>query len=256
MNHSRNLLLGSVLLDPGRWSKGRVPQIVAGDWNDRIRKAGFSGWELWEPHDPLFLDDDRLPAPQPVDVYNTYVLPGEADLKSLQALANRVYASKARGVKFNVGNGPTSAEAALPALEFLLEVCPNVEFWCECHPRTALEKPENAARWISGLSQRIGIVLHPFDISCNAVEMWTRLVGDRIRHLHFQVKGKDNRFANLATRESLVRDRLLELDDFDFIGSASLEFTRGVGGGAGDEPEALFASAVEDLRFLKSLGWA
>ena len=256
MTFPNQIYLSSVLLDPGRWSKGRQPRIDAAAWNDRIREAGFAGWELWEPHDPLFAPPEAAEgraAPAPVGIYNTYLLPDDSQPEAWAALAGRVNQSGAFGVKFNVGPEPGAGERALPGLEYLLEHCPRAELWCECHPRTALERPEDAAQWIAGLSDRVGIILHPFSAEPDALDNWLQQVGDRVRHLHLNVKGDDNRFARLGEQKSRVIARLEQLSRHGFSGSASLEFTRGIGGGDADNPESLFANAVEDLHLLEEI---
>lgn len=254
MSFPNQIYLSSLLLDPGRWSKGRQARVDAGTWNARMLEAGFAGWELWEPHDPLLNPPTgNAPAPEPVGIYNTYLLPDESVPAEWEALATRINQSGAFGVKFNVSPDPGAGERALPALDYLLDACPKAEFWCECHPRTALEKPAAAARWISGLSPRVGIIVHPFSPDADAVTSWFRQVGDRVRHLHLNVKGPDNRFARLSEQKPRIIARLEDLDRVGFKGTVSLEFTRGIGGGEADTPELLFENALADLRFLEEV---
>lgn len=243
------VFLGSVLLEPKRWSKDKTGILHLPDWTSRMLEAGFDGWDLWEFHDPPM---EAAPVSD-VAVYNTYLKPEQSTAEERSRLAARVRRSGARGVKFNLGAEPGAREQAVEPLRELLDACPGVDFWCECHPRTALEDPEVAIPWISAMPSRVGVILHPFQPDTKPMETWFSALPDRVRHLHLQVKGDDRRFAALSDRAEWVRERMGQLKEKGYRGDASLEFTRGVAAGADDVPDKLFAAAVDDLRFLRAI---
>ncbi|MCC5843849.1 MAG: hypothetical protein JJU05_06315 [Verrucomicrobia bacterium] len=241
------IYLGSVLLEPKRWSKDRLPSIHLRDWTDRMKSAGFDGWELWEFHDqPLPLGGVR--------VYNSYLLPEEASPGQLADLAARVNRSGAGSLKFNVGKDPDAPARAVPALLKLAESVPAVDLLCECHPGTALEDPAAALPWLQALPERFGVILHPLGENNDFTLACFTHIPDRVRLLHLQMKSPaTGKRACLEECPDFVRDRLEELHTLGYHGPATLEFTLGVGGGPEDLPETLFQHAVKDLGFLRSL---
>lgn len=248
------VFLGSVLIEPKRWSKDRQAAVNPGDWNTAMLDAGFAGWELWEFHDPAF--HPETPAGLPVEIYNTYALPEDLSDEALSNLAARVRNSGARAVKFNLGKAEDAAERARPRVLELLAACPGVAFWCECHPGTVLEDTAVAIPWIESLPPEVGVILHPFGGDPAPQRAWFKHAPDRVRHLHFQIQHPETRKrVLLETRGDFVNQRLRELVDLGYKGDATQEFTLGVGGG-GATPETLFANACRDLGFLRAAGWA
>lgn len=238
------LYLGSVLLEPKRWSKERHPSIDLREWTPRMLAAGFDGWDLWEFH-------DQTPPLGEVRVYNSYLLPEEASPEAITDLAERVKRSKATMLKFNVGKAPEAPSRAVPVLLDLAERCPGVDLLCECHPGTALEDPEVAIPWVSALPERFGVILHPLGEDPALLRRYMGAIPDRVRLMHLQLKNLETgKRALLEERPDVVRARLNELFELGYDGPATLEFTRGVGGGPEDVPERLFENALKDRAFL------
>jgi sugar phosphate isomerase/epimerase len=241
----KKIYLGSVLLEPRRWSRERQPSIDLLDWTPRIKSAGFDGWDLWEFHD--------VPPPvEEVRVYNSYLLPEEASPDEISGLAERVNRSGAGMLKFNVGKEADAPERAVAPLLALAKACPGVELLCECHPGTALEDAETAIPWIQSLPESFGVILHPLGEENTFTKACMAQIPGRVRLVHLQLKDLSNgKRALLEERPEAVKERLTELFNLGYKGPATLEFTRGVGGGPEDVPETLFQHAMQDLAFLR-----
>lgn len=240
-----HIYLGSVLLEPRRWSRERQPSIALPDWTPRMRSAGFDGWDLWEFHD--------VPPPvEDVRVYNSYLLPEEASPDEISGLAERVNRSGAGMLKFNVGKEADAPERAIAPLLALAKACPGVDLLCECHPGTPLENAETAIPWIRSLPETFGVILHPLGEENTFTTACLAQIPERVRLVHLQLKNLETgKRALLNERPDVVRARLEELFRLGYQGPATLEFTRGVGGGPEDTPETLFQHAVKDLAFLR-----
>lgn len=255
------VLVGTVALEPNRWatvdpSGAPTADIVA--LAERIRATGCDGVELWERHLPAEPDAaaDLLAAIPPVVVFNSYVGFDDDDPAALDSLADRVRATGARGVKFNVGADPSLERAYADRVADLLDRLPDdVALLCECHQGISIaEEPAVAGRLLraAGPADRVGAIVHTHE-SADHLRARFDAYGDRIRHVHVNyldmstmaVPPLQERSEDLAAKVDLLRS-------FGFDGSWTLEFVDGVLTDR-DEPDALVAQAAVDLDVLRAV---
>lgn len=242
--------LGTVLLEANRWAKDRTPTYRVSEWLERIAAAGFDGIELWENHATLAGSEERSAlrgSTVPVRVFNSYVPLDAGGEKARRDVAGLVRELNAGALKFNVSNSPETLESQLHTVREWASLMPGVDLLCECHPGTALEDPAVAARALVGFPE-IGVIVHPF--SSPDLATWFEHLGPRIRHAHVQMRDPEWRWLRLRDRPALVRERLAILRGAGYAGSFTVEFTAGVGA-AREDLEELFASACDDLAFLR-----
>ena len=248
------IYLGTIAIEPARlaWmGEEPAPPIAISEWLDRIADAGFDGIELWEPH-VTQADDAEVAAvfehPLPVRVFNTYVgFDDEAD-DGRDAAADRICRSGATKAKWNTGaeRNRESLAAYRARLERLAAAVPDVELICECHDGSAMDDPAAAAEVLSAGSSAL---FHTHD-DLDTIRSKFAAYGDRLTHAHV------NHLFTGSPRLADIRDELAEKVDLarslGFDGSWTIEFVHGTGTDQ-DEPELMFAQAVEDLRVLRSL---
>lgn len=255
------VLLGTVALEPNRWSTLDPSGSARADLfalSDAIAATGCDGVELWERHLPADADEAAamLASLPPVMVFNSYVGFDDDDPVALDSLADRVIATGARGVKFNVGADPSLAGAYGDRVAELLARLPeHVVLLCECHHGISIaEDPAVAARLLAaaGPVDRVGAIVHTHE-SDDHIRARFDAYGDRIRHVHINyldmstltVPPLQERAEDLAAKVDLLRS-------FGFDGSWTLEFVEGVLTDR-DEPDALVAQAGRDLQVLRAV---
>ncbi len=244
------IYIGTVALEPKRWSGDGTMACRVSEWLDRFAAAGFDGIELWEKHGLLAseADLDALGrASVPVTVFNSYVTFDEAGLTRRETVAGLIRKLGASAVKFNVGKNPATVEQELDAAVAWGRTMPGVSLLCECHGGTPLQEPLDAARLLAGRTE-IGVIVHAF--SGANLDEWIRRLGDRIVHVHSQYRAETKGFVRLRDIPELVRERLELLKAGGFGGSFTIEFTEGACK-APENLEATFAAACDDMAFLR-----
>jgi sugar phosphate isomerase/epimerase len=246
--------LGTIVLEPNRWfgvTQDRWATTPISEWLDRIAAAGFDGIELWEAH---FRDADEterraiLDHPVAVAVYNTYVSFDEEDDTDRLAVAELITATGAPKVKWNTGaeRDRASLDAYAARLERWAAAMPDVELVCECHDGSAMDDPAAAARVLSYGSNAL---FHTHD-DLDLIRAKFDAYGDRISHVHV------NHLFTGSPALTEIRDELVEkvslVGDLGFAGTWTLEFVHGAGGDR-DQPEPMFARAVDDLAVLRDI---
>ena len=250
------IFLGSVLLEPNRWSAGKEPSFRVSEWVERIRDAGFDGIELWENH-YLRADEAERAAlhasPCPVTIFNSYAGFERERSGDRERAAQAIGDLGAAGVKFNVGADPArTPEYLQTAAEWARRLPPSVRLLCECHPGTVLETAGAAAEAFAGRwgDERVEAIVHPFTARREVLREWLERLGRRVSHAHVQIRSDDNQILRLDRRPREAREALQVLQDHGFCGSFTVEFTEGTRT-AQDRPETLFENAVADLLFLR-----
>ncbi len=244
--------LATVCLERNRWGS-KQPSFPVSEWLPRIAQDGFDGVELWENHylaaDPA--EQQRLvERAAPLAVYNSYVGFGDgaSDAQQREACVAAVQRLGAGAVKFNLG-------AKLPRLD---EYRRNFRAWadrlparcrllCECHNGSVLEKPEAAAEFFADLDPaRFGVIVHVAGDAAG-LQRWFDRLGARITHLHLQHRTPQTDptapegSASLAACVAVLRSHR-------FAGSATVEFTRGVG--PLEDIHTLYRNACADRQAL------
>ena len=250
MTTKGSFYIGTVCLERNRWGS-RQPSFRVSDWLPRFRADGFDGIELWENH---FLAADEaeqarlVEAAAPVAIYNSYAgfTDDGAELREKAAAAARL---RAGAVKYNLGadaarrdeyrrNLPAWAEQLPPACRLL----------CECHQGTVVERVEDAVAFFADLDPaRFGVIVHVPGNS-DGLEGWFSAFGARTAHLHVQMQSPETDPAVPANRERLAA-RFAAVKAYGFEGSATIEFTRGIG--REEKIEALYANARRDLAYCR-----
>lgn len=249
------IYLGTILLEPNRWAKGKQPTYLVSDWVERAKADGFDGLELWENHAALASPEEleRLAqALPPLAIYNTYCGFATDDAPQRdQALA---LATKlgAQGLKFNVGGDPNERVTYLRELDTFAQRCPcDWRLLCECHPGTVVEDPKAAAAFFDELGrERFEMMVHAFSWGTGPLQAWFDQLGDRITHVHVQMRDPDGTMIGLADAPDRVTETLGVLRDRGFHGSYTLEFTRGTRA-AEECVDGLYRAALSDLQVLR-----
>jgi sugar phosphate isomerase/epimerase len=243
--------IATVLLERNRWTPQKTPTLRVSDWAARFAEAGFDGIELWENHAALASNEEqalleRLPCP--VAVFNSYAGLEEAGADVRHRAAAFAGRYGAQAIKYNTGNDPTRRRIYMESLRsWEEELSAGCRLLCECHPNTILETPPEAERFLKEAAlTRGGIAMHVREDAEATMPEWIKRFGDDVRHVHLTVDGADRRTAS--------RRRILALKRAGFHGSISIEFTEGVAK-PGENPEALFASARDDLWLVREV-WA
>ncbi len=246
-----SIYLGSICLEPNRWTEDKRPSVLVSEWAERAAADGFDGVELWENHALLAPRDevDRLERMRPpVVVYNTYAgfeAKAAAEREQAAAMIGRL---GCRAVKFNFGADAARIDEYVSCLRGWLNRLPgDFRALCECHARTVLERAD-AAREILGrvADERVHVIVHGFTVGEGELAGWFECFGERVSHVHVS-----------ARKEALERDaprargRLDLLRRLGFRGTFTIEFAEGVGK-PGEHPAALYEAAARDLRFLRA----
>jgi len=250
MSHS--IHIGTVLLEPNRWTAEKEPSFCVSDWLERFAEAGFDGVELWQNHALKADERERralADATLPIPVFNSYASFSEEGRELRAATVDWVKQLGCRALKFNVGKDPDLVKQELNTAREWAGEMPGVQLLCECHGGTSLEDPETAARVLADYPE-IGIIVHPF--TDPKLPDWVRLFGKRVMHAHSQFVDKDWRRTRLREQPALVRERLRILWDVGINGSMSIEFTAGVAAPP-EDCEQLFSAACDDMNFLREM---
>lgn len=252
------IFLGSVLLEPNRWSHGRPAETRLSLWLDQVRDAGFSGIEVWERHwqEASLADRELMRSIGLRYIFNSYApLSSDAAGSAARELATAAArALRAEGIKFNFSKDPSRFHEELATVRSWAHTLPpGCRLLCECHADTCAEFPEQAALVAAATSpEQVGFILHPF--FSNEPARWLSLLGGRIVHWHVQVRDASDvhRFAALADRPEFVADRLAVTRQYLPPDTMTIEFTRGIP--EQDRcTEVLLRNAAADRSYLGAL---
>lgn len=255
---SSPVLLGTVAIEPNRWGMARdggFPVTVVSDWLPAIAAAGFDGVELWERH-ATFVDDAEVErianGPVPVTVFNGYALWDEPDPTARDDTAIWVHRLGATGVKFNVGNDPSSRDAYVERIErFAERTGAGVRLLCECHGGTLAEDPAVAAAMFEdvGLAAQLQAIVHLGRRPTDETKVFMDVLGDRVGHVHLQLADESPE-TDPAVLAADLRAGVELLRSFGFDGSWTIEFAYGRMTDH-DEPGYVLEWATRDLRALR-----
>ena len=256
------VLLGTVALEPNRWGtidRSGAATIDLAALLPHIAATGFDGLEVWDRHltQASATDAERLiDGPLPLTVFNSYVGFDDPDPTARNEVAAWVARARSRGVKFNVGNDPASAERYAERIAAWLEVLPpGVAVLCECHAGISIaEEPAVAATIFAaaGPADRVQAIVHTHE-EPDHLRARFDAYGERITHVH--VNFLDAR-AGGAPALTEKRDELVQkvelLDSLGYRGSWTIEFVRGLLTD-NDHPELLLDQATHDLAALREV---
>jgi sugar phosphate isomerase/epimerase len=259
MSEKKPIYMGTILLDVNRWKRPeKTPAYRVSEWVDRFREAGFDGMELWQYHATRCGEEERgrlRACGWPPAVFNIYPKFTDDEMDEVAELSALAGELKAGGVKFNVGAEPERRAEYLANLRRWREMLPEgVRPMCECHPGTVIEEPAEARRFFDELgSEGWEIIVHPFS-RVESLEEWLKFFGPAVTHAHLQMRDgrEERRIVRFDSRPEVTRRAADLLGEYGFEGSCTLEFAEGTG--AADESiERLFATALDDLAFTRSL---
>ncbi len=252
------IYLGSILLEPNRWQNPKVPSFSLSDWIPQIAASDFDGLELWEPHDLAASDVERkmLRSGAPIKIWNSYYLPHQARPEEWKTVLDGAIHFGAHGIKFNWSGKAEDWDGCLAGTrQWLRELPTSVTLLCECHEGSLLETPEATLRAIDQLgddAEQLGIIVHPFAISEEALRDWLEKLGERIVHLHAQARlsTEGRPFVTVAEAQESINRASAILREYNFQGTCTLEFTGGIGTST-DTPEGNWEQALKDLKILR-----
>ncbi len=252
MNTSRHVYIATVCLEKTRWGK-REPSFSVSEWLPRFTQDGFDGIELWSYHFSRVdaAEQKRLVAAAPIPIFNSYVTftDDTAEERSKEAMAIQQLGTRA--VKFNVGNDPALLSLYKRNLLQWAETLPaHCKLLCECHPGTLLETPEAAATFHADLDpERYGIIVHVGNTTAAELDTWMQTFGPRVWHLHVQFRRPDSDPSDPVKRIEL--DKLFAIvREHTFQGTATMEFTRGIG--KDENIETIYQNACSDMAYIRS----
>lgn len=250
-NDSKPIYIATVCLERNRWGN-RQPSFKVSEWLDRFAADGFAGIELWEFHYHDADDAERarlIEQAAPIALFNTYArfIDGEDPAAERTRAAKAIADLKATGVKYNLSrDSETIDQQRQNLLAWADEVPDHCRLLCECHPGTVLETADAAAAFYDGLDPvRFGVMAH-LSGDAAGLDEWLTKLGPRLQHLHLQHRD-DATHPTAAGREAFEAG-VAVLNRHRFEGSASIEFTRGIG--KEEQIETVYANALVDRSAL------
>jgi len=250
----QEFLIGSVCLERNRWGS-RVPSFAVSDWLPRFRADGFDGVELWQFHYTAADDAERerlAQASAMLPIYNSYVGFEDADAPAREEALAAIVRLGARAIKYNVGGKPERRDEYRRNLLAWADAVPaSCCLLCECHPGTILETPEAAASFFADLDPaRFGVIVHVGNTDAGSVAQWFDTFGARIQHLHVQCRAAE---LDPSTPEgqAALSAGLSAAKNLGFMGSVTLEFTRGIG--REEKIETLYTNVCADMRYCREM---
>jgi sugar phosphate isomerase/epimerase len=251
------IYLGSILLEPNRWSEKREPSYRVSEWIDRIRDAGFAGIELWENHYYMADETERAAlesASSFIEIFNNYTGFSEEFGESRRMASDAVRKLQTGGTKFNIGNNDEDWGLYVKTVnDWGLQLPEGTRVLCECHPNTLVETPEGAAKAFSEWGDsRFQAIVHPFNSTEESLKTWFEALGSRITHLHMQMRSAENfeMLSRIEDRAEKAKNTIKIMKDYGFSGTITIEFTKGTRT-ENDTPEYLFENACADLAFIR-----
>ena len=254
------ILLGTVAIEPNRWSTidaSGAATVDLPEWLPTIADVGFDGLELWDRHLP---DDPAgatavIDGPVPVAIFNSYVSFDDDDPSDRASVADQVRATRAEGVKCNVGNDPTAAADYAARLQDWVDQLPaSVTVLCECHAGLSIaEDPATAAAIFTAVDRpgRVGAIVHTHEDDAHLRARFDAY-GPLITHVHVNYLDQTTlTVPRLAERADDLHAKVDLLRRLGFAGSWTIEFTRGLLT-PDDEPGQLLRQAAEDLAVLRA----
>lgn len=250
MNPKGEIYIGTVAMEPNRWTATQEPTFEVSQWLPRFAEAGFDGVELWENHYAKASPQEQQAlreGPCPIRIYNTYMTFTQAEKARTEATVCHIEELGVQGVKWNLGKDPEALAEYETHFRPWLEALPSkLRVLAEVHPGTVIEKPEAAETFLNRIDDpRIELIVHGLrNLNDNALH-WLERFGDRITHLHLQTwKGE-----GLATQPNISLRKLERLRELGFKGSVCMEFVEG-SATQGESPEKVWQTMVSDFGFL------
>ena len=251
MESQIDIYMGTVCLERNRWGS-REPSFLVSDWLPRFEADGFGGVELWEKHYLAAGEAEQarlVSAASSVAIYNSYAAFDDDGAALREQAVDAVTRLGTPAVKYNLGSDPTQLASYRRNLLTWSEQMPQAcHLLCECHAGTVLERVDDAVTFFADLDPaRFGIIMHPVGDPA-LVQGWFEAFGSRLAHLHIQMCGPETDPTVPGNRDALdlcfgvVRAH-------GFKGTATMEFTRGIG--KDEDIETLYANACIDLAYCK-----
>jgi sugar phosphate isomerase/epimerase len=261
---TNQVYLGTMVLERNRWGvledakfthlqplvrcRAVVPTVRISDWLDRAAGDGFDGVELFEPH-AFFASDAEVAHlaehDMPIEVFNSYFGLDDDDAIWRDAVAKMAHRLDAGGVKYNFGKDAGRLDQQLHTLRRFADACPDhTRIICECHSGNITDDPATLETIAGRLDDdRFHFTVHLMDEPDNLRKRFAAL-GERITHCHVWRKPEID--------DDALRERVDLVGELGFVGSYTIEFTRGIGWGRPDPPtETLYDEAVDDMQAVR-----
>lgn len=255
MSNQNPIYLATVCLDRNRWDS-HEPSFDVSDWLPRFLADGFDGIELWESHDLRANGDERaklIQAAAPLAVYNAYAgfTSDSGDVEKRNRAAEAITRFRAGAVKYNLGADVARiGEYRSNLLAWADQVSSDCRLLCECHSDTVLEEVNTTTAFFADLDPtRFGVIAH-LDGDAEKLDRWLGTLGGRVQHLHVQLREAEIDPAMAEGKRRLSACAKV-LGERGYAGSATIEFTRGIG--RGEDIETLYANALVDLAWCRSV---
>lgn len=247
------IYLATVGLDPNRWGS-REPAFAVSEWMPRLYIDGFDGVELWEYHFARADESEQarlIEHRDMIPLYNTYAGFSSSDehQRQRQDAADAIGKLETVGVKFNLQREPDRVDEYRENLLAWAQQLPaSCRLLCECHPGTVLEHVEDAAAFFKSLDrERFGIIAH-LTTEADRLEPWLHAFGDQLCHLHLQRRDDQDDPAT-RTGQTSMQAMAEILKNNNFTGTATIEFSRGIG--KAEQIETVYGHMLADARALK-----
>ncbi|KGX92080.1 hypothetical protein N781_03050 [Pontibacillus halophilus JSM 076056 = DSM 19796] len=249
------MYINTVLLEKNRWADDKQPSILISEWIETFRRSGFTGIELWHYHVTRVEEEEvkkLAKSKLPIQIFNSYVSFTDEDEEERAQVASLIHTLSIPRVKINFGSKEEELETYVSNLKrWMTQLPSSCQILCECHPGTVLASPQVAREVLSEFSpSKVQVIVHPFHESVQ-LNKWFTYLKMRISHMHCSVYEK-HKFHCLKERAELVQERIRQLQFFQYNGTYSLEFTKGVAE-ENENTSLVYEHAVQDLNFIQAL---
>lgn len=252
MKTSIPIYIGTVCLEKNRWGS-REPSFKISEWAERFAEDGFEGIELWEFH-YLLADESEKEQLCKLDipiVYNSYANFADEGKESQLKAAQAIKDLRPEALKYNLGHDKEKLDEYRCNLLKWADLIPSdCKLLCECHQGTVLEDPDFAGKFFADLpAERFGVMVHPIT-DAEKLKQWFDVFGERVCELHFQFRTPESD-PSVEPGCKALEKAVTILQDYEFSGVATIEFTRGIG--KDEDIRELYANACSDMQACRKM---
>lgn len=239
------VLLGSIALEPNRWTATKEPYNRLYDMLGPVQSAGFHSIELWEFHiNQLNKDEIQDVASRAADLnitfptlalYPDFLADPDDNQMYFDQLLQRCDFLGVKKIKMFAGNKSASelSEAerseSINQIRALIDAASRfgITLSGELHQDTLCDTVDEALRTVADLDNTIGICFQPLDFSSTETAVQDcKTLSESIDHVHLQGR-KDGEFSSLEDADIDYKVLLPLLAESGYGGDYCIEFVEG-----------------------------
>ncbi len=270
--HNR-ILLGSIALEPNRWTATKEPANSLTDLLRAVSTSGFRHMEVWEFHiNQLDLDEianlrqlaDDLDISFPALALYPDFLADEIDNQEYFAdILDRCSTLGIERIKMFAGNksasdlSPAERDLSLLQMTSLVDEAAlrNIAVSAELHQDTLCDTVEDAIITLNDMNGKMSICFQPLDFTSTEKTLADyNQLNKYVEHIHLQGR-KDGEFSLLSDADIDYEQWLAALAANDYRGDYCIEFVRGCVVPTPDDfnLDAALITAKKDRDFLSEV---